>query len=119
LRLRLAGFLRKLYHRLENNSVSAQLQFFAWSECLRGAWNSAAQAIECYSSPKNRGDAFHAPRSELLYPVTETNENLVGVAPNPTDVLNELQITFGEPANLSFSVNSEPTTSVAYDLNGN
>jgi hypothetical protein len=84
----------------------------------QGAWNSAAQSIECYSSPKNRGDALHAPRSELPYPVTEANENLVGVAPNTTDVLNERQITFGEPANLSFTVNSEPTISVAYDLHG-
>ena len=52
-----------------------------------------------------------------LYPVTEADENLVGVAPNTTDVLNELQITFGKHANLAFTVNGEATISVAYDLN--
>jgi hypothetical protein len=53
-----------------------------------------------------------------LYPVIEPTENLIPTVPASIDVQSSLQATFGKHANMAFTVNSLPSISVAYDLNG-
>jgi hypothetical protein len=53
-----------------------------------------------------------------LYPVTDSNNNIVGSVPNPADVSTELQGIFGTYANLLFTINAMPTANIHYDLNG-